>query len=312
VEVGRDYSDSLIKNRHVGPKSDRITTAKMESLAGAPADPANSHGHLDTPVSARPVWRAWPSGRVAAFVNRYRWPWELTMAAFTVVYVGLAFFEDALIGSALSFVLLSFSALFLAEFTVRCYDAESRIVYLRQHWVDLITSIPIIGPFRFLRLLRLISFIRLGAAARSLSTGRRIAEAEPTVGFWVLGPTLLLLWAGAGYGYFILEQGSNPKVNNFSDALYMAFMTVTTLGYGSSIAPVTAGGRLLTGVLIFLGIGLVGFASSRLASYLLQHEDKDLKAMRAALARQERLLLEISSRLARAEEGSALDDELHP
>jgi hypothetical protein len=58
----------------------------------------------------------------------------------------------------------------------------------------------------------------------------------------------------------------------------------------------TEAGRVLTGVVIFLGIGLLGFASAQLTAKLLpqRNEVADLKA---ALARQEELLMGITSRL---------------
>jgi voltage-gated potassium channel len=53
--------------------------------------------------------------------------------------------------------------------------------------------------------------------------------------------------------------------------LYWSFITATTVGYGD-ITPTTPEGRILAGVLIFVGIGLVGFASAQLTQRLM-HSD---------------------------------------
>jgi voltage-gated potassium channel len=78
----------------------------------------------------------------------------------------------------------------------------------------------------------------------------------------------------AALAYWTLEHGVNPSVHNMGDALYWAFITATTVGYGD-LTPVTPAGRLLAGLLIFLGIGLVGFSSARLTSRWLNTNHTD-------------------------------------
>ena len=58
---------------------------------------------------------------------------------------------------------------------------------------------------------------------------------------------------------WVLEHGVNRHVATFGDAMYWSFITVTTVGYGD-ISPVTPAGRILAGLLIFAGIGVVGLA----------------------------------------------------
>jgi voltage-gated potassium channel len=185
---------------------------------------------------------------------------------------------------------------FVIEFSVRLYDAPSRTGYLRRHWLDIVTCIPAVGPFRAIRLVRLVGFIRLGAAARAYGVGAAASERLPGgSGTWVLGPILLIVWVASSYAYYELEGGVNPHVGTFADALYYPFVTATTLGYGS-IAPVTPEGKILTGILIFISIGLLGFASAQLTARLLPQTDavSDLKKV---VDRQNQLLQEMNARL---------------
>jgi voltage-gated potassium channel len=112
---------------------------------------------------------------------------------------------------------------------------------------------------------------------------------------WVLAPILITVWLAASYGYFEIEGGINPNVKTFGDALFYSFITASTVGYGA-VSPVTQEGKILTGVLIFLSIGLLGFASAQLTAKLLpQHnQTADLKA---AIDRQCQMLEELHSRL---------------
>jgi len=63
-------------------------------------------------------------------------------------------------------------------------------------------------------------------------------------------------------GYLVIERWS------FLDSLYMAAITLTTVGFGE-IHPLTDNGRVFTVVLIFLGIGTIAFGLSTLGETLV-------------------------------------------
>jgi voltage-gated potassium channel len=205
---------------------------------------------------------------VTAFVDRHYVIWEGVMVVLAIAYLGLTFLTDES-RTNLTPLVLALGAIFLAEFTVRWLDAPSRYAYARRHWLDFVSCLPLIGGLRSLRLLRLL---RLGAALRLLSLAERQSGGRES--FWYLGPMLLILWVGAAVVYWSFEHGPNPSVHSFGDALYWAFITAATVGYGdSTFKPVTQNGEILSGVLIFLSIGLIGLVSSRLTSHLLHSTD---------------------------------------
>lgn len=248
----------------------------------------------DSPISGaapRPV----TDGRITNFVALHRLPWELAMAALTVVYVVLAFLQDQ--GNpGVTAGVEGLAVVFVAEFALRLYDAPSRVEYFRRHWIDIVTCIPVIGTLRFLRLFRLLAFVRLGAIVRAFGVGAatndRIAGG---VGLWVLAPTLLVVWLAASYGYYELEGGVNPHIHSFTDALYFSLVTASTVGYGD-VTPVTPEGKVLTGLLIFIGIGLLGFASAQLTTKLLPQRDS-IAELSATIQRQGELISQLCERL---------------
>jgi voltage-gated potassium channel len=240
--------------------------------------------------------RAWTRGRITAFVASHRLAWELFTAGFTVVYVVLAFLQDQGSSGLVTVGVVALASAFVLEFALRLYDAASRKTYLRNHWLDIVTCFPVVGPFRVLRLIRLFGFIRLGATARAYGVGAASSNRLPGgVGIWVLAPILITVWLAASYGYYEIEGGVNPNVNTFGDALFYSFITASTVGYGA-ITPVTQEGKILTGVLIFLSIGLLGFASAQLTAKLLPQRSEAAE-LKAAMDRHCQLLEELRSRL---------------
>lgn len=64
---------------------------------------------------------------------------------------------------------------------------------------------------------------------------------------------------------FLFERNNNPAINTYSDAVWLSFVTMTTVGYGDSY-PITAGGRVTGIVSMVLGISLLSiFITTRAA-----------------------------------------------
>ena len=247
-------------------------------------------------TTAKTTGRFWTRGELTAFVDTHALAWELTTAVLTAVYVVLAFLQDQGSSGPIAVVVLVLAGLFAVEFFARLYDSPSRIAYFRKHWLDIVTCIPVAGWFRALRLLRLLAFLRLGAAVRAFGVGA--AASERLYGGsipWVVAPTLVLVWVGASYGYYELEAGVNPHIQNFTDALYFAFVTASTVGYGD-VTPVTPAGKVLTGALIFVGIGLLGFASAQVTTKLLPQQNS-LADLKAAVDHQSRMVQQLALRV---------------
>lgn len=246
-------------------------------------------------------------GSLTAFINAHALAWELTMAVLTIAYVALSLVDDEAGGALATAAVAVLAAVFLLEFGSRFWDAESRVVYLRGHWIDLLTCLPPIGPLRALRLLRLIGLFRLAGKIRGvadktvdMTSG---ADSSPT---WVVWPTALLVWVGAAEGFWLVERGHNPVVNSFGDALYLAFMTVTTVGYGD-LRPVTPEGKVIAGALVFVGLGLLGFISAQMTARWLRTErgENRLEQRIAVLSND---VAEIKQLLHRASDGAVLSE----
>lgn len=86
----------------------------------------------------------------------------------------------------------------------------------------------------------------------------------------------IIAYASTGYMYF--ELPAKPDLN-WGDAIWWAFVTMTTVGYGDYF-PESMGGRLLVGIpTMLLGVSMLGYLLSLLASYIMEVKLKEVRGM---------------------------------
>ena len=171
-------------------------------------------------------------------------------------------------------------SVFFLDFLIRFFRAESKLAYMKWGWIDLLASIPANGVFRLGRIARVIQIIRVIKAYRSIS---HIVEnifknhMKGTFTFAVIVAFMLILFSSV----LILEVETAPNSNikTAEDALWWAYVTITTVGYGD-LYPVTTEGRIVALVLMTAGVGLFGVFTGYLASWFVEpekeKEDNDL------------------------------------
>lgn len=139
--------------------------------------------------------------------------------------------------------------------------------FLLSHPLEIVAvALPMLRP---LRLLRLISFGSL--VLEKVSIGKSV------------GITIKVIVTTLFFGYIaaiqitITERVSpSGNIDNFSDGLWWAFTTITTVGYGDHY-PTTSEGRIIAVCLMILGISLLGVISATIAAWfvrLMQDEEK--------------------------------------
>ena len=223
------------------------------------------------------------------------------MAVVTVLYVLLGFFEDPQRWNAAEVVVWVLSGVFFLEFMLRFLDDARPALYLRDHWVDLVTSFPAIGPLRLLRLLRLLRVFNSARILKRLAADR--GDASTTAGLRFVVATVFVFWLLAGYAFYVTELNQpRSMVHSLTDALFLAFTTSTTVGF-SPMKAVTSEGQIVAGLVIFVGLGLLTAASSRLTSLWVdatseQAQDDVLLDIRDQLRASESRLAAIEASLA--------------
>ena len=160
--------------------------------------------------------------------------------------------------------------IFLGDFLYRFFTAEHRAHYFFRGfgWADLLSSLPfpqvkIFRVFRIWRVIRL--FMEFGARnlVREFVT-HRAENALLTVGFLVL----CVLEFGSLAVLKAERTSPDANITNASDAIWWAYVTITTVGYGDRF-PVTNWGRIVGVFVMTAGVGLFGTLSGFLANSFL-------------------------------------------
>lgn len=140
--------------------------------------------------------------------------------------------------------------------------------------------------FRFLRALkisRLLRVFKLNALTRSVGiVGDVFVEKRNELGVTLFVTFIMLLVSSTLMWY--VEGSVQPKAfPNIVATFWWAIATLTTVGYGD-VFPVTAYGKLLSGLIAVLGIGIVALPAGILSSAFIEKLEKEKEKRLAALA----------------------------
>ncbi|MCL3860358.1 ion channel [Actinotalea sp. K2] len=152
-------------------------------------------------------------------------------------------------------------ALFAVDLAIRVAMARRRASYLLHHPIDVLTVLlPMLRPLRVLRVFA-AGHSLLTRGGGLLRTGQAVLVSAAVL---VLIGALSILDAERG------TPGSN--ITSFSDALWWAMTTVTTVGYGDQY-PVSGMGRVVAAALMIVGISVLGVVTASVAAYFVTSDD---------------------------------------
>jgi voltage-gated potassium channel len=179
---------------------------------------------------------------------------------------------------------------FLLDFGVSMHRARHPWRYLvRWGWLDLLSSIPSVPMMRWgraarvLRVFRVLRGLQATRVVATLLVRRRTENAFLAASLVAL---LLIVFCSVAVLHFETDPDSN--IRTAGDAIWWAFATITTVGYGDRF-PVTVEGRVVAAVLMAAGVGLCGTFAGFLASWFIGERNdsgktEDLAAVKAELA----------------------------
>ena len=193
--------------------------------------------------------------------------WErystIPLALLALVYLGLYAVE--VLGDQSQVILFDLIlvsdiiwGIFIVDFVTRLLLHDNKKTFLKKNIVELIgLLLPFFRAFRMFRVVIAIGF--LTRAAKSLQGRINI----------YIGLILPMLIFTCSLGVYEAEhRAPGANITNYGDALWWAFVTITTIGYGDYF-PVTFEGRTIAVLLMLSGLALVSVITVSFASWFL-------------------------------------------
>jgi voltage-gated potassium channel len=166
-------------------------------------------------------------------------------------------------------------AIFLYDFFYRLVKAPSKLKFLKWGWIDLVSSIPAFPCLRYGRLIRLLKILRVLRAIRSVKILTELFKSREHGTFATVSFIAILMIIFGSISILQVEQGDpSSNIKTAGDAIWWAFTTITTVGYGDRY-PVTGEGRFIAGMLMITGVGLFGTFTGYVAAWILQGKKED-------------------------------------
>ena len=213
-------------------------------------------------------------------MNKYRnIYYEIFIAILALLAAGIVIVQSTLdisvnINNKLNTLEKIIWIIFVLDYVVRLMISKSKLEFIKNNKIDLISILPFNSMLKSLRILNIFKVVKIGKLTRLLRFTTFIYKfKERVVTFarlnnflYIFILTLVTVVIGAG-AISILEKKS------FLDSLWFSIVTATSVGYGD-IIPETYGGKFIACMLMLIGIGFVGVLTGTMAVYFIEKNKK--------------------------------------
>jgi voltage-gated potassium channel len=201
------------------------------------------------------------NARTARWSQLMYWPLAIAAAVFLVTYTVHVIGDVQGVGAVITSVTIFLIwQLFIFDYLVQLRLSDDRRLWFRTHKFHLVLAlIPALRPVRLLDV-----FTRFASFRRTEGN-----EIRARLLIFGVGSALLLVWY---VSLLVLqyERGApGASITSFGIAVWWAFCTVTTVGYGDYV-PVTVPGRVAAVLLMAGGVVVVGLVVATISSWVVE------------------------------------------
>lgn len=206
------------------------------------------------------------------------WPLIVGAILFLIAYsVQILGPQEGIVAVAANVVLWVIWGVFLVDYVICLALAEHRWRWFVRHLLDLaIVVLPMLRPLRLMRFLTILMIVQRNAG--TALRGR--------VAIFTGGAAVLSIYV-AGLAVYDAESGGSGDIQTFGEAIWWAFETITTVGYGDYV-PVTTIGKIVAIALMIGGVAIIGVVSASIASWIVErvstHKEQAVEAEQAEVA----------------------------
>lgn len=167
----------------------------------------------------------------------------------------------------------SILVVFAIDYLYRFYKAKDKKLFVYSNIFDLLSIIPLNSFFAIFRIGRAFRVVRLTKVLRLTRLIGLTGKLQTNVKrFFNTNGFKYLLYTSSSLMLFSSLLYSFAESVSFTDSLWWAISTATTVGYGD-IYPSTALGKFAAVLLMVLGIGFIGMLTGSITSYFTKAEE---------------------------------------
>lgn len=212
-------------------------------------------------TAPEPVAAKGETARSARWSQLTYWPLAIAAAVYLFTYTVHVIGDVQGLWAAITTLTIGLIwGMFIVDYLVKLRLSHPRRLWFRTHKSDLVLAlVPALRPVRLLD-----AFTRLASFTRTAGNSIRARLL-----IYGVGSALLLVWYISLLVLQVERNAPGATITSFGVAVWWAFCTVTTVGYGDYV-PVTVPGRVAAVFLMAGGVVLVGLVVATISSWVVE------------------------------------------
>ena len=194
----------------------------------------------------------------------------LSIYVLTILVVESFFVTDPEVKLVLQYIDFIICLVFLLDFFVNLFTAESKLGYLKWGWIDLISAIPLVDELRWGRISRIIRILRFLRTIKSVKLLLEAIQRSKFQSFTLIVIFITFITFSLCSSLILeYEREYDSVVNTASAALWWSFLNV--LNAKVAITDVkSSGGMVITIILNKVGLLLFAYFNAMVIAWMLR------------------------------------------
>ncbi|MEM8893371.1 MAG: ion transporter [Bacteroidota bacterium] len=188
-------------------------------------------------------------------------------------------------------------AVFLYDFFRGLSQADNKWLFFRYHWIDFISSIPMVGVLRVGRLVKVFRILRVIRSAKIVFQFFSAKDSFNSLrNLVVLSVVIIFLFTLSIYHS---EHLINPKISTIGDALWWTTITTISVGFLQDVSPISVEGKFISVVLLLLGMVIFSTLIGAITDFFIEDEDinANVQGLSGQLEEMEHKIEELNKKL---------------
>ena len=186
---------------------------------------------------------------------------------------------------------------FLFDFFKGLKDADDKWLFIRYHWIDFVSSIPMVGVLRVGRLVKVFRILRVVRSAKIVFQFFSAKDSFNSLrNLVILSVVIIFLFTLSIYHS---EHLINPQISSIGDALWWTTITTISVGFLQDISPASIEGKFISVVLLLLGMVIFSTLIGAITDFFIEDEDisENVKGLSSQLDRMQEKIDELNEKL---------------